>query len=87
MDSKTKNENRELVAASIDHLFHALNVEGGVPAELILAEAHAAIVTSIAQLLGGEVAYLSCLAAGEAIRPTLSPGEVALAAATPAGCA
>lgn len=82
---KTANENTEFVAECVSDLLSRLQAEMGIPAEQVIAGAHAQIVSMMGAIVGGEAAYEHCLKAGHNVRPMLSLNDALLAAATPHG--
>lgn len=82
---KTANENTEFVAECVSDLLSRLQTEMGIPADQVIAGAHAQIVTMLGAMVGGEAAYEHCIAAGHNIRPMLSLDDALLAASTPHG--
>lgn len=64
-----------------------LHRDTGVPVELILIGAHAAIVTAMVEHLGGPMVAASCERAAKRVRSMPSRAASALAYAAPAGTA
>ncbi|WP_158970938.1 hypothetical protein [Chachezhania sediminis] len=84
---RTPEQSTEIVANCVSDLILRLHKEAGIPLQMVIAAAHAEIVTEMALMVGGEMAYELCLGAGERVRPLLSVSDIALAASTPHGSA
>lgn len=83
--NQTPQDDAETVAQCVADLLHRLHTEAGIPLELVMASAHGQVVTMLAMIAGGEVAYQRCLSAADHVRPMLSLSDAALAACTPSG--
>lgn len=76
------------IAADLTADFVAkLHCDTGIPVELILIGAHAAIVTAMVERLGGPMVAASCERAAERVRALPSRQAAELAYAVPAGTA
>lgn len=76
------------LAADLTEQFLAhLHAAYGIPPAALLAGAHAAIVTTMARVVGGPATAASCERAANRLRNVPSCAATALAMATPAGTA
>lgn len=76
------------IAADLTADFVAkLHRDTGMPVELILAGAHAHIITAMVERFGGPMVAASCERAAERVRAMPSRDACALAYAAPAGTA
>ena len=87
MTEKTRAEIADMAGQLVGEAIVEIHRKTGIPAELILAGAHAQIVSMLAHSLGGPVAALCAEKAAERVRNMPSARALALARMPSAGAA
>jgi hypothetical protein len=81
----TTTEQAEIAGQLVEMTLRLLHASEGIPMHVILAGAHASVVTMLVEELGGPMAAGSCERAAERVRTLPSREAVRLAVTPPAG--
>lgn len=84
-NEETKAEQAERAGAMVETAIRLLHEHEGIPMHIILAGAHASVVTMLVETLGGPMAAGSCERAAERVRNLPSREAMRLAVTPPAG--
>jgi len=84
-DQPTKDQQAEAAGYIVEVALRVFHATEGIPMHVILAGAHAAVVTMMVEELGGPMAAASCERAAERVRTLPSREALRLAVTPPAG--
>lgn len=84
-DEQTKADQAEKAGGLVEMALRLLHETEGIPMHVILAGAHAAVVTMMVNELGGPMTAGSCERAAERVRTLPSREAMLLAVTPPAG--